>query len=118
MSERWCGVYSVDSRMQAQELVNLGNIHWDWPSLHNLYFLGVRCHPELETTCPRYDTSFISMWHSPTPPKGQQWNQQLLRQYQQLWAQLKITDGVLCRHYTPSPMAEAINSTHPLYCSS
>ena len=30
---------------EAQELASLGNICWDWPFLHNLYFLGVRCHP-------------------------------------------------------------------------
>ena len=46
--------------------------------------------------------------HSSTSPKGQQWNQQPLKRYRQLWAQLKIIDGVLCRHYTPNPMAEAI----------
>ena len=46
--------------------------------------------------------------HSSTPPKGKQWNQSPLRRYRQLWAQFNIIDGVLCRHYTPSPMAEAI----------
>ena len=46
--------------------------------------------------------------HSSTPPKGKQWNQNPLWRYQQLWAQLNIIDGVLCRHYTLNPMAEAI----------
>ena len=43
-----------------------------------------------------------------SPPHGQDWNQHPLKRYRQLWAQLKIVDGVLCRYYTPSPMAEAV----------
>ena len=45
---------------------------------------------------------------SSSPPHGQDWNQHPLKRYRQLWAQLKIVDGVLCRYYTPSPMAEAV----------
>ena len=45
--------------------------------------------------------------HSSTPPTRQQWNQHPLPQYPQLWAQIKIVDGVLCRDYTPSPVVEA-----------
>ena len=45
---------------------------------------------------------------SSTPPRSQGWNRHPLQRYRQLWAQLQIVDGVLCRHYTPSPMAEAV----------
>ena len=41
-------------------------------------------------------------------PKGQEWNQHPLQRYRQLWAQLRMIDGVLCRHYTPSPMGGAV----------
>ena len=46
--------------------------------------------------------------HSHNPPKGQEWNQHPLQQYQQLWTQLRIIDGVLCRKYTPGPMNGAV----------
>ena len=39
-----------------------------------------------------------------TPPKSPEWHRQPLRRYRQLWAQLQIVDGVLCRKYTPSPV--------------
>ena len=42
--------------------------------------------------------------HSRNPPKGQECNQHPLKRYRQLWAQLRMIDGLLCRHYTPSPM--------------
>ena len=46
--------------------------------------------------------------HSRNPPKGQEWNQHPFQLYRQLWAQLRIIDGVLCQHVTLSPMAGAV----------
>ena len=43
-----------------------------------------------------------------TPPQGQDWNRHPLLRYRQLWDQIQIVDGVLCRQYTPSPMSEAV----------
>ena len=37
--------------------------------------------------------------HSELPPQDPDWRQHPLRQYQQLWTQLKVVDGVLCRKY-------------------
>ena len=39
-----------------------------------------------------------------TPPKSPEWHRQPLRRYRQLWAQLQIVDGVLCRKSTLSPL--------------
>ena len=41
-------------------------------------------------------------------PKAKNWSQQPLCRYQQLWHQLRLVDGVLCREYTPNPMEEAV----------
>ena len=46
--------------------------------------------------------------NSSSPPQTQHWNTHPLRRYRQLWNQLKIVDGVLCRSYTPIPLAEEI----------
>ena len=45
---------------------------------------------------------------SSSPPQTQHWNAHPLRRYRQLWNQLKMVDGVLCRSYTPIPLAEEI----------
>ena len=42
---------------------------------------------------------------SSSPPQAKHW----LRRYRQLWIQLQIVDGVLCRTYTPSPHREEIS---------
>lgn len=39
------------------------------------------------------------------PPQVGEWRQFPLRRYRQLWAQLKVVDGVLCRQYIPSPLS-------------
>ena len=41
-------------------------------------------------------------------PQGPEWCQHPLKRYRQLWAQLKIIDGVLCRKYAPRPTSETI----------
>ena len=46
--------------------------------------------------------------NSCSPPEAQHWNKQPLRRYRQLWNQLQIVDGILCRTYTPSPLNEEI----------
>ena len=47
-------------------------------------------------------------YQSDQPPRGREWRQHPLRRYRQLWAQLKLVDGVLCRNYIPSPMSESV----------
>ena len=41
-------------------------------------------------------------------PQTVKWNKPPFYRYKQLWHQLKVVDGVLCRHYTPSPMHQAV----------
>ena len=41
-------------------------------------------------------------------PQGHEWCQHPLRRYRQLWPQLKIVDGVLCRQYTPGPTSDKV----------
>lgn len=53
---------------------------------------------------------------SSTPPHGQGWNHHPLKRYRQLWAQLQIVDGVLCRQYAPTPTSGAV--TVPILPSS
>ena len=53
---------------------------------------------------------------SSTPPHGQGWNHHPLKQYWQLWAQLQIVHGVLCRQCTPTPTSRAV--TVPILPSS
>ena len=45
---------------------------------------------------------------SDQPPQVREWRQHPLRRYRQLWAQLKLVDGVLCRNYIPSPTSESV----------
>ena len=46
--------------------------------------------------------------HSATPLGSKCGNHYPLKRYRQLWPQLTIANGVLCRQYTPSPMADLI----------
>ena len=41
--------------------------------------------------------------HSEDQPQGPEWRQQPLRRYRQLWSQLHVNNGKLCREYTPGP---------------
>ena len=43
-----------------------------------------------------------------TPPQGQEWRKYPLRRYVQLWSQLQVVDGVLCRQYVHSPISETV----------
>ena len=45
-------------------------------------------------------------------PQSVKWNKPPLYRYKQLWHQLKVIDGVLCRQYSPSPMQQMV--TEPL----
>ena len=45
------------------------------------------------------------------------WRRPPLQRYRQLWSQLKITDGVVCREYVPGPTSDVINlPVLPLSC--
>jgi len=41
-------------------------------------------------------------------PKSTQWNRPPFYRYKQLWHQLKVVDGILCRQYSPGPMQQMV----------
>ena len=45
---------------------------------------------------------------SGTSPHGCKWHRQPLRRYKQLWSQLLMKDGIVCRQYTPGPNSEKL----------
>ena len=53
---------------------------------------------------------------SPDKPRGQQWHHPPLLRFCQLWTQLTMKDGVICRRYKPEPSGEVI--TVPILPSS
>ena len=53
-------------------------------------------------------TVWESRTQSDTPPTGNVWNRHPFRRYKQLWMQLEINEGVLCRRYTPEPTHDSV----------
>ena len=56
---------------------------------------------------------YEALFHSSVPPCTHAWSQPPLNHYRQLWQQLLIKDGVVCRHYTPGPTSEPL--TVPIF---
>ena len=54
--------------------------------------------------------------HCSVPPRTHTRSQRPLSHYRQLWQQLLINDGLVCRHYTPGPTSEPL--TVPIIPSS
>ena len=46
--------------------------------------------------------------NSPTRPVGPAWKRPPLNRYRQLWSQLTLKEGLVCRHYTPGPTMETV----------
>lgn len=42
------------------------------------------------------------------PPHAQEWRLYPLRRYRQLWGQLQVANGVLCRQYNPDPTSQSV----------
>ena len=42
------------------------------------------------------------------PPTGRTWSQPPLRRYHQLWSQLLVKDGLVCRQYSPEPISDLL----------
>ena len=51
---------------------------------------------------------FIALQTSSQKPPGRSWHRQPLLRFRQLWPQLSIEDGVLCRKYSPGPSRDVI----------
>ena len=60
-----------------------------------------QCDEVLSKVCEARATSDMA-------PRTQEWNQHPYRRYRQLWPQLQIHDGILCRHYSPDPTHEPV----------
>ena len=45
---------------------------------------------------------------SGTSPRGRKWHHQPLRRYKQIWSQLLLKDGIVCRQYTPGPHSDKL----------
>ena len=59
---------------------------------------------------------YEALSHCSVPPCTHAWSQCPLSRYRQLWQQLLIKDGLVCRHYTPGPTSEPL--TVPIILSS
>ena len=51
---------------------------------------------------------FQALETSKSCPKDKQWKQSPLHRYAQLWSQLLIVDGVVCRRYAPDPVTATV----------
>ena len=69
-----------------------------------LYSSSCLCHAQLQDSIISQVLQARKLSNS--PPRTREWNTHPLQRYRQLWAQLKVVDGVLCRTYTPMPQAE------------
>ena len=62
--------------------------------------------------CQLYD----ALLYSHVTPTGHNWSHPPLRRYRQLWSQLLLKDGLVCRRYQPGPVCEL--TTVPIIPSS
>ena len=53
-------------------------------------------------------TALFQNPHRHIPPQGSKWHQPPLSRYKQLWPQLFINDGIVCRRYAPTPHLSAV----------
>lgn len=49
-----------------------------------------------------------ALQNAPDKPTGQQWRHPPFLRFRQLWSQLTISDGIVCRRYQPNPGGEVI----------
>ena len=53
-------------------------------------------------------TAILQHPHKRVPPPDSKWRQPPLSRYKQLWPQLFISDGIVCRKYAPTPHLPAV----------
>ena len=59
-----------------------------------------------QATDPVIQQLYTALFHSnnkPAAPKGSKWHQPPVSQYRQLWPQLLLSNGIVCRQYAPTP---------------
>jgi hypothetical protein len=52
--------------------------------------------------------NFQALSRSSKKHSGQKWKVSSLKRYRQLWSQLKVVQGVVCRTYTPDPAGDSV----------
>ena len=52
---------------------------------------------------------YTTLLSKKTPTHSGKWRQHPLRRYRQLWSQLQLIDGIVCRRYAPSPASDVIS---------
>ena len=51
---------------------------------------------------------FQALSRSSKKPSGQKWKVSPLKRYRQLWSQLEVVQGIVCRTYTPDPAGDSV----------
>ena len=63
-------------------------------------------------TAQQEDQHIAKIYHhlttSSSCPSGKDWQQQPLKRYKQIWSQLLLVEGCVCRRYCPSPTSDVI----------
>ena len=52
---------------------------------------------------------YTTLLSKKNPTHSGKWRQHPLRRYRQLWSQLQLIDGIVCRRYAPSPASDVIS---------
>ncbi|KAL5503413.1 hypothetical protein EMCRGX_G010361, partial [Ephydatia muelleri] len=52
---------------------------------------------------------YTTLLSKKTPTHSGKWRQHPLRRYRQLWSQLQLIDGIVCKRYAPSPASDVIS---------
>ena len=63
---------------------------------------------EQQKSDPIVKEIFQALSQSSKKPSGRKWKCPPLNRYCQLWSQLKVVDGIVCRTYTPDPTGDAV----------
>eukprot|EP00731_Ephydatia_muelleri_P007072 Em0003g1320a len=58
---------------------------------------------------PAISIVYTTLLSKNTPTHSGKWRQHPLRRYRQLWSQLQLIDGIVCRQYAPSPASDVIS---------
>ena len=80
-----------------------GDSHTAAIAMESLFLNELRDHQSQDPVlCKLHD----ALLHSSTPPTT--WSQPPLNRYRQLWSQLLLKDGLVCRQYSPGPAADLL----------
>ena len=58
---------------------------------------------------PTISVLYTTLLSKKIPAHSGNWRQHPLRRYRQIWSQLRLIDGIVCRRYAPSPASDVIS---------